>query len=319
MVSQDQTFQLDILYADQDILVCIKPARVLSTDEPGGLPSLVRTALGDEKADVRTVHRLDRVVSGVMVLARNAKAASELSRQIREDVFEKEYLAVVHGKPEVTNGTLTDLLYRDKTRKMTMVASEPAKGVQEAILDYEIVNDSQNMSRVKILLRTGRTHQIRVQFSSRNMPLEVSPYGLCQDNENCYLQALSPRYGVTSYRVDRMSDITLTEEKRVPCPELTGKNLTRHANQLFQMFAGDTTTVKMRFHRSLTNVVMDRFGRDTMLIPDGEEHFVFTVNVAVSPMFLSWVVGFGSKAKILHPQSVVDECLALCREAMEQY
>jgi 23S rRNA pseudouridine1911/1915/1917 synthase len=151
--------------------VCIKPARVLSTDEPGGLPSLVRTALGDEKADVHTVHRLDRVVSGVMVLARNAKAASELSRQIREDEFEKEYLAVVHGKPENDCGTLTDLLYRDKARKMTMVASEPAKGVQEAILDYKLINHSQQMSRVKILLRTGRTHQIRVQFSSRNLPL----------------------------------------------------------------------------------------------------------------------------------------------------
>jgi predicted DNA-binding transcriptional regulator YafY len=116
-----------------------------------------------------------------------------------------------------------------------------------------------------------------------------------------------------------MSEITLAEESRVPCPELTGKNLTTHANRLFQMFAGDTTSVKMRFHRSLSNVVMDRFGRDTMLIPDGEDHFVFTVNVAVSPMFLSWVIGFGAKAKILYPQSIVDECWELCRQAMEQY
>ena len=85
---------MEILYQNANILVCIKPARVLSTDEPGGLPELVREALGDPKADVRTVHRLDRVVSGVMVLARNARAASELSRQIREDQFSKEYLAV---------------------------------------------------------------------------------------------------------------------------------------------------------------------------------------------------------------------------------
>ena len=153
----------------------------------------------------------------------------------------------------------------------------------------------------------------------REKAYEASPYGLCQDHENCYLLAHSPRHGITSYRVDRMSDICLSEEKRTPCPELTGKALQQHANRLFQMYAGDTTTVKLRFHRDLVNVVMDRFGRDTMLIPDGENHFVFTVNVAVSPMFLSWVIGFGAKAKILHPQCVADACKQLCLEAMEQY
>ena len=147
----------------------------------------------------------------------------------------------------------------------------------------------------------------------------ASPYGLCQDNENCYLLAHSDRHGVTSYRVDRMSDISLTEDARIPCPELTGKALVEHANRLFQMYSGETATVKLRFHRSLINVVMDRFGRDTMLIPDGDEHFVFTVNVAVSPMFLSWVIGFGAKAKVLHPQSVVDACKAMCMEALAQY
>ena len=162
---------MKMLYGDQDILVCIKPARVLSTDEPGGLPDLCREALGDKDADVRTVHRLDRVVSGVMVLARNAKAASELSRQIREDEFEKEYLAVVHGCPAEHNGTLRDLLGRDKARKMTFVADEPAKGVQEAVLHYQLHNECNDMSRVRIQLETGRTHQIRVQFASRGMPL----------------------------------------------------------------------------------------------------------------------------------------------------
>ena len=162
---------MELIYQDADIVVCIKPARVLSTDEPGGLPELVRQELGDPKADVRTVHRLDRVVSGLMVLARNAKAASELSRQIREDDFQKEYLAVVHGAPEAEHGTLTDFLGRDKARRMTFVAQEPAKGVQEAILDYWVMNQAEGLSRVRIALRTGRTHQIRVQFASRGMPL----------------------------------------------------------------------------------------------------------------------------------------------------
>ena len=160
-----------IIYQDMDVLVCVKPPRVLSTDEPGGLPELVRQELNMPEADVRTVHRLDRVVSGLMVLARNAKSASELSRQIREDVFQKEYLAVIHGCPDVEQGTLTDLLLRDKARKMTMVVTQPGKGVQDAVLDYEVIAKTDCMSKVRILLKTGRTHQIRVQFASRGMPL----------------------------------------------------------------------------------------------------------------------------------------------------
>lgn len=187
---------LEILYSDKDIVVCIKPARVLSTDEPGGLPGLVRTALGGEKEDVRTVHRLDRVVSGVMVLARNAKAASELSRQIREDEFQKEYLAVVHGMPEKTEGTLTDLLYRDKARRMTMVVQEPAKGVQEAILDYRAVHHTEDICRVAIHLRTGRTHQIRVQFASRGMPL-VGERKYCTREDPCEIALWSHKIGFT--------------------------------------------------------------------------------------------------------------------------
>ena len=153
----------------------------------------------------------------------------------------------------------------------------------------------------------------------RSKDYKASPYGLCQDNENCYLLGHSPRYGITSYRVDRMSDIQILEIDRDPCPELTGKALTAHANQLFQMYSGDQVTVKMRFHRSMANAVIDKFGRNTMLIPDGEDHFTFTVSVAVSPMFLSWVIGFGPKAKILYPDSVIQQCVAMCREALENY
>ena len=162
---------MELIYKDADIVVCVKPARVLSTDEPGGVPDLVRQALGDEKADVRTVHRLDRVVSGLMVLARNAHSASELSRQIRENEFQKEYMAVVHGHPVENSATLRDFLGRDKARKMTYVADAPAKGVQEAVLDYQVVSSSDAFSKVRIRLHTGRTHQIRVQFASRGLPL----------------------------------------------------------------------------------------------------------------------------------------------------
>ena len=148
---------------------------------------------------------------------------------------------------------------------------------------------------------------------------EASPYGLCQDNENYYLLALSPRHGITQYRVDRMQSIQVLDTPREPCPELTGKALTDRAKQMFSMYSGEAVDVKLRFHRDLTNVVIDRFGRDTMLIGDGEDHFVFTVRVAISPMFLSWVIGFGDKAKILYPQSVVDACSGLCQSVLDQY
>lgn len=153
----------------------------------------------------------------------------------------------------------------------------------------------------------------------REKDYTASPYGLCQDHENCYLLALSPRHGVTSYRVDRMADIRLTEDARTPCPELTGKALNEYANRMFQMYAGDLVQVKLRFHKRFANAVMDRFGKGTMLIPDGPEHFTFTVSVAVSPMFLSWVIGFGTDAQILYPQSVADACKDLCTQVLAQY
>lgn len=172
---------MELIYQDRDIIVCVKPAGVLSTDEPGGLPELVRQALGDPQANVRTVHRLDRVVSGLMVLARSKKAAAELSRQIREDRFEKEYMAVVHGLVE-PEGTFRDLLQRNKEEHKTYIATTPGKDVQEAILEYKRLDHTENYSRVQVRLLTGRTHQIRAQFSGRGFPLVGDKkYGLQED------------------------------------------------------------------------------------------------------------------------------------------
>ncbi len=159
---------MEILYSDRFILVCVKPAGVLSTDEPGGVPELLRAQLG--VTEIRTVHRLDRVVGGLMVLAKDAGSASELSRQIREGGFDKRYLAVVHGETE-DRGEMRDLLARDRVKCLTTVAESPGKGVQEAILRYETLGRREGLSLVRVELVTGRTHQIRCQFSSRALPL----------------------------------------------------------------------------------------------------------------------------------------------------
>ena len=174
---------MEILYQDNAVVVCVKPPRVLSTDEPGGMPDLVREALGDPKANVRTVHRLDRVVSGLMVLALSASAASALSEQIRQQTFQKEYMAVLHGHPAEETGELRDLLLRNKQERKTYIVTEPAKGVQEAILTYQVQAKTEDLTRVRIQLQTGRTHQIRAQFSSRGLPLVGDrKYSLLEDD-----------------------------------------------------------------------------------------------------------------------------------------
>ena len=206
---------MELLYVDEAVVVCVKPARVLSTDEPGGLPELVRQALGNPRADVRTVHRLDRVVSGVMVLARSAEAASELSRQVREDEFSREYLAVLHGVPKSPEGTLTDLLYRDKARRMTMVAREPGKGVQEAVLDYRVLGTAEGLSKVAALLHTGRTHQIRVQFSSRGLPL-VGERKYSELDDPCEIALWSHKIGFTHPLTGKQMEFSQEPPKENP-------------------------------------------------------------------------------------------------------
>ena len=160
---------MDILFQDRRIVVAVKPSGVLSTDEPGGMPALLRQELHTEC--IRTVHRLDAPVSGLMVFARSAYAAGDLSRQIREGTFEKHYLAVLRGAPPEREGTLTDLLARDKETRLTHVVTTREKGVQEARLRYRVLDSRAGLALVQIQLLTGRTHQIRVQFAHAGWPL----------------------------------------------------------------------------------------------------------------------------------------------------
>ena len=207
---------MELIYQDKDIVVCVKPPRVLSTDEPGGMPELVRQALGTE--DIRTVHRLDRVVSGLMVLARSADAAAELSRQIRENQFEKEYLAVIHGHPQTLSGTYRDLLLRNKQERKTYIVQQMAKGVQEAILHYQEQNRTGELTRVRIQLQTGRTHQIRAQFSGRGMPLVGDrKYSLLEDD--CEIALWSYRLAFLHPTTGKAMEFVLEPPKIYPWTE----------------------------------------------------------------------------------------------------
>ncbi|MBR1457322.1 MAG: RluA family pseudouridine synthase [Oscillospiraceae bacterium] len=157
---------IPILFEDDRLLLCVKPAGVLS--EEGGLPGLLRASRGLD--EVYCVHRLDKPAAGLMVYAKTKQAAAALSAQIAAREFEKSYLAAVQGRPEDA-GVMRDLLYHDAAKNKSYVVRRQRRGVREAELRYETVERGEELSLVRIALQTGRSHQIRVQFASRGMPL----------------------------------------------------------------------------------------------------------------------------------------------------
>lgn len=162
---------IPILLDDPHFVVCVKPAGISSEEE--GMPKLLREQCHADR--IFCVHRLDQAVSGIMVYAKDGKTAAVLSESLRSRETEKYYLAVIHGVPSMKEATLKDLLFHDSKQNKTYVVQRQRKGVREAVLDYTLLQteatDSQPLSLVRILLGTGRSHQIRVQFASRNHPL----------------------------------------------------------------------------------------------------------------------------------------------------
>ncbi len=154
---------MEILFSDNEIAVCVKP---VGLDAEHDVPLQLKTQLGGE---IFTLHRLDKNVGGVMAYARTKAAAGRLSREIQENRMVKEYVALVHGTPPDT-GDWEDLLFKDSRKNKVFVVDRKRNGVKDARLEFKRLTAGEQ-SLVHIRLHTGRSHQIRVQFSSRGYPL----------------------------------------------------------------------------------------------------------------------------------------------------
>lgn len=170
---------IPILYEDNHLLGIVKPVNVPTQEDASGDPDLVNILKQDIKERynkpgnvyVGLVHRLDRPVGGAMIFAKTSKAASRLSETVRSRSFRKVYLAVVHGTLSSPQGRLHDMLLKDPKTNTVSVVARGTAGAKEAILDYKVIGTSGSLSLVQVELLTGRSHQIRVQFSHAGYPL----------------------------------------------------------------------------------------------------------------------------------------------------
>ncbi len=189
---------MEILYEDKDLIVCIKERGILSQEGKEGertMPSLLSDYTG---AEIYTVHRLDKEVGGVMVFAKNQKSAAFLSSQVTDRTMEKEYITVVEGCPADIEGIMEDLLFFDRSKNKSFTVKKERRGVKKASLSYKVLAEKDGLSLIRVKLHTGRTHQIRVQFASRKMPIVGDRrYGSKKESKiialwSCYISFIHP-------------------------------------------------------------------------------------------------------------------------------
>lgn len=202
--------------------------------------------------------------------------------------------------------------------KRQMVVSGRVKNMNESIyVNLDHIQDAiaQNRQITFRYFNWTVDHKRNYRGDTRT----ASPYGLCLDGGNYYLMAHTPEHGPTNFRIDRMERIEISDIPREKCPELSPRHLAAYAESMFQMFSGKGVQVKLRMANKLTNVVFDRFGQSILLIPDGEGYFNVTVDVADSPQFFGWVLGFGKDCEIVYPYAMREKFKDYCKEVLEVY
>lgn len=182
---------IEILHLEKNFVAVLKPNGVLSEKSDANTPGMVDLLREKIVGEIYPVHRLDREAGGVMIYARTNQGAAKLSSLVASpDGFEKQYIIVVHGCPENDSGIFEDLLFKDSRKNKSFVVQRERKGVKKASLEYRVLKKTeykgQAITLVRVKLHTGRTHQIRVQFSSRKMPVVGDlRYGSAVKTEMC--------------------------------------------------------------------------------------------------------------------------------------
>ena len=221
--------QPTILYEDAHLVLCCKPVNWLSEDDGSGkcMPRWLQQYYHDRGGNdyIATVHRLDKVTGGVMVFSRRREVTGKLTALVAEHRITKEYLAVLRGHPEKQEDTLTDLLFRDAAHNKSYVVKRMRKGVREARLSYREISRTEELSLVRVRLHTGRTHQIRVQFSSRQLPL-LGDIRYGSKDPDCSAALWSYRLAFTHPVTKKAVDVLLPPPAQYPWNLFSAEELT---------------------------------------------------------------------------------------------
>jgi len=227
------------------------------------------------------------------------KKSNELIKKI-ESLASNKQAQSLHRQVYVANRvkTINESIYYNVDRLHAAIAEN--KQVSFKYFDYDIKKE-------KVYRKNGDKYT-------------VSPYGLSWDDENYYLVTFSTKYnGFTHYRVDRMTEIDLKDEARDPLLNREQFDISEYSKKVFNMFGGEEVTVKIQFDNSLVNAVVDRFGKDIIIGKSDDDNFNIWIKVAVSSTFFAWISQFGSKVKVLSPETVVEQYKTNLKEILEQY